>query len=299
MMEAAFEPSLMFEAELQEKTVVQAQPVNLKVEKVGQDVIVKATDVKGTTTATITAIKGEKGDTGPQGPQGERGPQGEQGPQGDQGPPGADGKDGAPGAKGDKGDDYIISEEDYAAIADIAAGSASDSVAEELTPMIEEAKRTAQEAEIIAKGRATGYVFDTTADMEAWLADASNVAKLVLGDNLYIRETDVPDYWWDGASAQKLETQKVDLSEYIRRTVADRATNAQLGIVMVNQTHGVTTSAEGYLMASVRTAEQVASNSGTTLMGVGTLRNLTVDFECVGKDGTTIHYYLPSIPPRA
>lgn len=68
--------------------------------------------------------------------------------------------------------------------------------------------------ESIAKGRATGYVFDTLSDLETWLEDSENTSKLVLGDNLYIRATDVPDYWWDGAEKQILETQKVDLSEY-------------------------------------------------------------------------------------
>ena len=82
-----------------------------------------------------------------------------------------------------------------------------------------------EEVEAIAKGRATGYVFDTIDDMNTWLADDTNTAKLVLGDNLYIRATDVPDYWWDGSTAQQLETQKVDLSEYATKTeVEDEAT---------------------------------------------------------------------------
>lgn len=71
------------------------------------------------------------------------------------------------------------------------------------------------EVKAIAKGRATGYVFDTVDDMNTWLADSDNVANLTLGDNLYIRATDVPDYWWDGTQAQQLETQKVDLTEYM------------------------------------------------------------------------------------
>ena len=72
--------------------------------------------------------------------------------------------------------------------------------------------------EDIAKGRATGYVFDTVDDMNTWLANVENKAKLVLGDNLYIRAIDVPDYWWDGIAAQQLETQKVDLTEYATKT---------------------------------------------------------------------------------
>lgn len=70
--------------------------------------------------------------------------------------------------------------------------------------------------ESIARGRATGYVFDTVEDMNAWLTNSENTEKLVLGDNLYIRATDVPDYWWDGITAQPLETQKVDLTEYAK-----------------------------------------------------------------------------------
>jgi hypothetical protein len=35
-----------------------------------------------------------------------------------------------------------------------------------------------------------------------------------IGTNFYIRDVGVPDYWWDGAQAQQLETQKVDLSNY-------------------------------------------------------------------------------------
>lgn len=68
--------------------------------------------------------------------------------------------------------------------------------------------------EKIAKGRATGYVFDTVDDMNLWIADEKNKAQLVLGDNLYIRAINVPDFWWDGENPQILETQKVDMSEY-------------------------------------------------------------------------------------
>lgn len=49
---------------------------------------------------TSRGEKGDKGDTGPEGPAGPQGPQGEQGPQ------------------GPKGDDYVITDEDYQAIAD-------------------------------------------------------------------------------------------------------------------------------------------------------------------------------------
>lgn len=69
------------------------------------------------------------------------------------------------------------------------------------------------DAVIIAKGRCTGYVFDTYDDLTAWVSDPENTKDLKLGDNLYIRALNVPDYWWDGNGIQQLETQKVDLSE--------------------------------------------------------------------------------------
>lgn len=86
----------------------------------------------------------------------------------------------------------------------------------------DEIKEAAERAETIARGKATGYVFDTLEDMQLWLADEANKKLLNLGDNLYIRAVNVPDYWWDGNAAQQLETQKVDLDGYMK--VADYPT---------------------------------------------------------------------------
>ena len=93
------------------------------------------------------------------------------------------------------------------------------------------------DVEAIAKGRATGYVFDTLEDLDAWLSDETNTANLVLGDNFYIRAVDVPDYWWDGSAKQQLETQKVDLTEYVKNT--DYATGTTYGVVKVMNTSNV------------------------------------------------------------
>lgn len=77
---------------------------------------------------------------------------------------------------------------------------------------------TLEQVEAVAKGRAVGYVFDTVDDMNEWLQNPDNVALLNLGDNFYIRDKNVPDYWWDKdtGTAQELETQKVDLAEYVK-----------------------------------------------------------------------------------
>lgn len=68
-------------------------------------------------------------------------------------------------------------------------------------------------------GSAPGLVFETVADMEAYVAE--HHAELKVGQNLYIREVDVPDYWWDGTAAQELEV-KVDLSSYAKQEAVER-----------------------------------------------------------------------------
>ena len=60
-------------------------------------------------------------------------------------------------------------------------------------------------------------MFGTEADMKTWLETDGNAETLKVGQNLYIKEKDVPDYWWDGTDAQPLETAKVDLDGYISK----------------------------------------------------------------------------------
>lgn len=97
---------------------------------------VTITDTAGPHTYTVhngetgaTGAQGPQGETGPAGPQGEQGPQGvqgetgPQGPQGIQGEQGVTGATGATGPQGPAGADYIITQADYDAIADIVLGS--------------------------------------------------------------------------------------------------------------------------------------------------------------------------------
>lgn len=110
-------------------------------------------------------------------------------------------------AEGKDGQDYIITNSDKQEIA--------NDIKIDIQPTLNEIEDIAKTAESIAKGRATGYVFDTVENLELWLENADNRTKLVLGDNLYVRAIGVPDYWWDGNEKQVLETQKVDLTEYV------------------------------------------------------------------------------------
>jgi hypothetical protein len=91
------------------------------------------------------------------------------------------------------------------------------------------------EAKAIAEGKSRAIVFATEANLDGWLAtpptftrlDGKTKADLKIGDNLYIEELDKPDYWWNGTNKVKLETEKVDLTDYAKSD--DLATVATTG----------------------------------------------------------------------
>ncbi|KAA6394453.1 MAG: hypothetical protein EZS28_010020 [Streblomastix strix] len=69
-----------------------------------------------------------------------------------------------------------------------------------------------QEVRDIASGKSKGYVFATTDEMNTWMEDQENVAKLAISDNQYIVDKQVMDYWWDGSNLRALETELPDMS---------------------------------------------------------------------------------------
>ena len=78
----------------------------------------------------------------------------------------------------------------------------------EINGLSEEAAKLTE----IANGKCHSEVFDTVDDMNAWIANTENTKNLKIGDVFLIRAVNVPDYWWDGSSAQILETTKVELN---------------------------------------------------------------------------------------
>ena len=95
---------------------------------------------------------------------------------------------------------------------------------------------TADEALTIAKGRNRALTFLTYQELSSWIdgdftrPDGKTVSDLMTGDNLYIVETGVPDYWWDGEQIRPLETQKVDLSEYAEKDYVDEEIAEQVAV---------------------------------------------------------------------
>ena len=77
----------------------------------------------------------------------------------------------------------------------------------------------------IAEGKNTAYIFDTVDAMNEWLAVPENTAKLRVGDSFWIREQEVPDYWWDGTQALEQEGPKVDLSPYYTKNEINNIVN--------------------------------------------------------------------------
>ena len=90
-------------------------------------------------------------------------------------------------------------------------------------------RQAVNDARSIAEGRSQAKVFATEAAMTAWLTD--NSSELNIGDNLYILALDVPDYWWDGTQAQKLETEKVDLTDYLTETEVNNLLSGKVDTV--------------------------------------------------------------------
>ena len=74
-------------------------------------------------------------------------------------------------------------------------------------------------------GRVSSYVFDDKADLDTWLGVSTNTDKLNVGDVFFLRDTGVPDYWWDGTDALELEGEAMDVSGLEPEITA--GTNAQ------------------------------------------------------------------------
>ncbi|KAA6402943.1 MAG: hypothetical protein EZS28_001536 [Streblomastix strix] len=78
--------------------------------------------------------------------------------------------------------------------------------------------------------------------MNDWMAVPDNVATLVIGDNLYIIDSSVMDYWWDGTQLRELETQLPDLTNVV--TTLGEATGSGNAITDLNITGNILTPAK-------------------------------------------------------
>lgn len=78
------------------------------------------------------------------------------------------------------------------------------------------------DVEAIARGKSRAKIFNTVDELDEWLSKEENTLLLQKGDNFYIRDKGVPDYWWDGTAKQELEVEKVDLSVFYDKGTSDK-----------------------------------------------------------------------------
>jgi len=82
-------------------------------------------------------------------------------------------------------------------------------------------------------------VFDTVTEMQAWILIPENIENLPIGFNFFIRDTDSPDFWWDGEKPVEAATAKVDLTEYLKTADAeDMFVAKQQGYRLMSDTEG-------------------------------------------------------------
>lgn len=62
---------------------------------------------------------------------------------------------------------------------------------------LEEANTSIERAMAVAQGKSAGLVFNTYAELIAYIAVPANAEKFRLGDQFLIKAMNVPDYWWD------------------------------------------------------------------------------------------------------
>ena len=138
--------------------------------------------------------------------------------------------------------------------------------------LVSNAQGKAESAYAIAEGRQKAGVFKTVSDMTTVLKTASSTAYKV-GDNLYIKDIDVPDYWISAVletnigtygyyEISRLETAKVDLTDY--QTITDSAFSTTDKTVSgaVNEVKATADSAKNSAIANVSDIANI--NNGTT-----------------------------------
>ena len=133
-------------------------------------------------------------------------------------------------------------------------------------------RTTANEALAIARGANRARVFDTSIEMQTWLSDPAHTALLQVGDNLYIKALNSPDYWWDGTQAQELETQKVDLTNYYNKTETDEAISA------------ATATKQDTLVSGTN----IKTVNGASLLGSGDIEVQSKTSKVIITDGSTV-----------
>ncbi|MBP5466608.1 MAG: hypothetical protein J6Y43_03495 [Clostridia bacterium] len=168
----------------------------------------------------------------------------------------------------------------------VATHNASSTAHSDIRSTVSTAQNTANEAKSIAQGRARAVAFDTVSAMATALNSAAKTDYKV-GDNLFIKALNVPDYWISKVNDSKsgdygyfeispLETQSVDLSGYQTKTDNSLATISKTVVGAINE-----------VKSTADTAADDASAARTLANSVnGAVTNIVNGTTKVGKAGT-------------
>ncbi|KAA6382086.1 MAG: hypothetical protein EZS28_022390, partial [Streblomastix strix] len=136
-----------------------------------------------------------------------------------------------------------------------------------------------QEVRDIASGKSKGYVFDSQSDLNDWMAIQDNVANLAIGDNLYIVDQQVTDYWWDGTNLRELETELPDMTNVI--TTLGTATGSGNAITDL--------SIDGNILTPAKNTTFVTTGSDQSITGMKTFTSTIISngIQYSGYDNTS------------
>lgn len=215
-------------------------------------------------------------------PRGKDGINGKDGQNGQNGVDGKDGADGVDGKDGIDGKDYVITEQDYVSISEI--------VKNDIQPILDEVKTNSETAISISKGANQALSYLTYIDMITNF-NAFDKNKFEKSQSVMIKQLNVPDMWIYDLSDEHveytyttdeaiinalmsdaglhvgyyilgpLETQKVDLTDYIKNTDYANATNA--GAVKINSNFGITIRADGIIMPAGPSKSELNDRTNT------------------------------------
>lgn len=205
-------------------------------------------------------------------------------------------KDNIQYVKGEKGDNYTITDQDYNAISELA----KTKVIEEINPTLEDISGVSENAVEIAKGANQAISFDSYLTMITAFnkLDGTEYRR---GQNVYIVTLGVPDLWISDVEDEAeeyryvsdddfitslnaggvqvghyvfamLETQKVDLTDYVKNT--DYATSTKGGVVKINSPQGTGIYSSGVIYALTRGYDNYLNDNNGLFVSKGTLENV-------------------------
>lgn len=157
----------------------------------------------------------------------------------------------------------------------VSAHNSNTSAHSDIRTAVNAAQNRADSAYVIATGRAKAVSFDTVAAMTTSLKAAAPTDYKV-GDNIFIKASDTPDYWVSNVlgnnsgtygyfEISELESDKVDLTGYQTKTDSSLNTTSKTVAGAINE---VKTTADAAKSASTTNATAITNiTNGTTKVG--------------------------------